>query len=102
MDRHPTTGSLRTHEVAVVGSRVAGAATALLLARQGIDVVLLDRADFPSDTLSTHAIARGGVVQLSRWGLLDRVLDSGAPPIHHVSFTHPAGRLDRVVKAASG
>ena len=46
------------HDVVVVGARAAGAATALLLARLGHDVVLLDRADFPSDTLSTHQIAR--------------------------------------------
>ena len=43
----------------------------MLLARTGHDVVMVDRASFPSDTLSTHAIARGGVVQLHRWGLLD-------------------------------
>jgi flavin-dependent dehydrogenase len=73
-------------DVVVVGARCAGAATALLLARQGHDVLLVDRATFPSDTLSTHAIARGGVVQLARWGLLDAVMASGAPPIREVSF----------------
>ena len=56
-----------------------GAATALLLARAGHDVLLLDRASLPSDTTSTHALVRGGVVQLARWGLLDEVLASGAP-----------------------
>ena len=73
-------------EVIVVGARCAGAATAMLLARQGFDVLVVDRAVFPSDTLSTHAIARGGVVQLARWGLLDAVLESGAPPIREVTF----------------
>ena len=62
------------------------AATALLLARLGHDVVVVDRATFPSDTLSTHSIARSGVVQLRRWGLLDAVLASGAPAIRQVSF----------------
>src|SRR4029079_11195817 len=45
----------------------ARAATALLLARAGHDVLLLDRATLPRDTTSTHALARGGVVQLHRW-----------------------------------
>ena len=67
------------HDVVVVGARSAGAATAMLLARQGHDVALVDRATFPSDTLSTHALSRGGVVQLARWGLLDQVVASGAP-----------------------
>jgi 2-polyprenyl-6-methoxyphenol hydroxylase-like FAD-dependent oxidoreductase len=74
------------HDVVVVGARCAGAATAMLLARLGHDVVLVDRARLPSDTLSTHGIARGGVVQLARFGLLDAVLDSGAPAVRAVVF----------------
>src|SRR5688500_1004877 len=74
------------HDVVVVGARAAGAATARLLARAGHDVVVLDRAQLPSDTTSTHSLVRGGVVQLSRWGLLDDVLDSGAPPVRSVLF----------------
>lgn len=77
------------HDVVVVGSRCAGAATAMLLARQGHDVALVDRSCFPSDTLSTHAISRAGIVQLNRWGLLDDVLASGAPAIRSVSFHTP-------------
>ncbi|HYZ99366.1 MAG TPA: NAD(P)/FAD-dependent oxidoreductase [Acidimicrobiales bacterium] len=90
------------HDVAVVGARVAGAATALHLARMGHDVVVLDRAHLPSDTLSTHAISRSGVVQLARWGLLDAVLASGAPAIRQVTF-HAAGEsITRRVKARAG
>jgi flavin-dependent dehydrogenase len=74
------------HDVVVVGSRAAGAATALLLARAGHDVVAVDRAQLPSDTTSTHSLVRGGVVQLSRWGLLEDVLDSGAPAVRSVLF----------------
>jgi 2-polyprenyl-6-methoxyphenol hydroxylase-like FAD-dependent oxidoreductase len=74
------------HDVVVVGARCAGAATAMLLARQGLDVLIVDRADFPSDTLSTHGIARGGVVQLARWGLLDEVLATEVPKIQTVTF----------------
>jgi flavin-dependent dehydrogenase len=89
-------------DVVVVGSRVAGAATALLLARAGHDVVLVDRTRHPSDTLSTHAIARGGVVQLARWGVLDAVVATGAPEIREVSFHTDAGVIRRTVKAMAG
>ena len=73
-------------DVVVVGARCAGAATAMLLARRGYRVTVVERAQFPSDTLSTHGIARGGVVQLARWGLLDAVLASGAPAIREATF----------------
>src|SRR5437773_171671 len=76
----------RRHDVVVVGARAAGAATALLLGRLGYDVVLVDHAAFPADTVSTHQLARPGVVQLNRWGLLPAVLASGAPAIRNVTF----------------
>lgn len=90
------------HDVVVVGARAAGAATAMLLARLGHDVVLLDRAVFPADTLSTHQIARTGVVQLHRWGLLQAVLDSGAPAIRTVTFATPDESVTREIKLKSG
>src|SRR5215207_3113919 len=97
-----TPKSQRVADVVVVGARCAGAATAMLLARNGHDVVALDRMTFPSDTLSTHAFSRGGVVQLSRWGLLPRVLASGAPAIHEVSL-HVGGEvLTRTLKERGG
>lgn len=90
------------HDVVIVGARAAGAATALLLARLGHDVVVVDRTVFPADTLSTHQIARPGVVQLHRWGLLDAVLDSGAPAIREVSFDAAGEIVRRTVKDKSG
>ena len=62
------------HDVVVVGARAAGAATALLLARAGLDVLVVDRSRYGADTLSTHALMRAGVIQLHRWGLLDAVI----------------------------
>jgi flavin-dependent dehydrogenase len=91
-----------TVDVVVVGARCAGAATAMLLARAGHDVVVVDRAAFPSDTISTHAIARGGVVQLRRWGLLDAVVDSGAPEIRRVEFHAGSEPTVRTVKDRHG
>jgi 2-polyprenyl-6-methoxyphenol hydroxylase-like FAD-dependent oxidoreductase len=90
-------------DVVVVGARCAGAATALLLARMGHRVTMVDRASFPSDTLSTHALSRGGMVQLARWGLLDRVMASGTPAIRRIRF-FVAGRdvVDRTITPRSG
>jgi 2-polyprenyl-6-methoxyphenol hydroxylase-like FAD-dependent oxidoreductase len=90
------------YDVVVVGSRCAGAATAMLLARAGHRVALVDRTTLPSDTLSTHGIARGGVVQLSRWGLLDTVLAGGAPPSRRVTFGVDGELTVRAIKDRAG
>ena len=74
------------YDAIVVGARAAGSPTAMLLARKGYRVLLLDRASFPSDTLSTHYIHQPGVARLERWGLLDRLAESGCPPIRAMSF----------------
>lgn len=69
------------YDAIVVGARCAGASTAMLLARKGYRVLLVDKAAFPSDTLSTHYIHQPGVAKLHRWGLLEKVAASGCPPI---------------------
>lgn len=61
-------------------------ATALLLARQGLRVLTIDRGRYGSDTVSTHALMRAGVVQLSRWGVLDGIRAAGTPVIRTTSF----------------
>lgn len=91
------------HDVVVVGGRVAGASTAMLLAREGVRVALLDRAAYGADTLSTHGMLRGGVVQLSRWGLLDEVRAAGTPPIRQTQFHYADGETTRVsIRAGAG
>jgi flavin-dependent dehydrogenase len=90
------------YDVIVVGSRCAGAATAMLLAGQGHDVLVVDRAELPSDTLSTHAIGRSGVVQLKRWGLLDEVLASGAPAIREIIVHVDGERIERTINEHAG
>ena len=74
------------YDAIVVGARCAGSPTAMLLARKGHRVLVVDRATFPSDTLSTHLLHPPGVAALARWGLLDRVVATGCPPIHTYSF----------------
>lgn len=76
----------RGYDVIVVGARVAGAATAMLLARQGLRVLAVDRARFPSDTLSTHQVQVPGVARLRRWDLLAPLTGTGTPPTRQVRF----------------
>ncbi|MGK5172085.1 NAD(P)/FAD-dependent oxidoreductase [Geodermatophilus sp. CPCC 205761] len=73
-------------DVVVVGARAAGASTAMLLARAGLRVLCVDRARYGSDTVSTHALMRAGVLQLSRWGLLDAIREAGTPPVRRTVF----------------
>jgi 2-polyprenyl-6-methoxyphenol hydroxylase-like FAD-dependent oxidoreductase len=74
------------YDAIVVGARCAGAPTAMLLARRGRRVLLLERAAFPRDTLSTHYIHQSGTARLARWGLLDRLAATGCPPIRRYRF----------------
>jgi flavin-dependent dehydrogenase len=76
----------KPYDVIIVGARCAGSPTAMLLARQGHSVLLLDRGTFPSDTLSTHVIHAPGIAALERWGLLEEVKSTGCPPIETYSF----------------
>jgi 2-polyprenyl-6-methoxyphenol hydroxylase-like FAD-dependent oxidoreductase len=76
----------REYNVIVVGARCAGSATAMLLARKGYSVLAVDRASFPSDTISTHLVHRPGVEALDRWGLLDPVVATNCPPIDTYFF----------------
>ena len=76
----------KTYDAIVVGARVAGSPTAMLLARKGYDVLLVDRATFPSDTISTHLVHPPGVAALKRWGLLDKVLATACPAIDTYAF----------------
>jgi len=70
-----------SYDAIAVGARCAGSPTAMLLARRGYRVVLVDRAAFPSDTLSTLIIHAPGIAALQRWGLLGDVVASGCPPV---------------------
>jgi 2-polyprenyl-6-methoxyphenol hydroxylase-like FAD-dependent oxidoreductase len=75
-----------TYDAIVIGARCAGSPTAMLLARKGYRVLLLDKATFPSDTMSTHLVHPPGVAALKRWGLLERLEATGCPPVETYSF----------------
>jgi flavin-dependent dehydrogenase len=74
------------YDAIIVGARCAGSPTAILLARKGYRVLLVDRTAFPHDTISTHLIWPPGVARLKRWGLLANIVASGAPPFRQVAF----------------
>lgn len=72
------------YDAIVIGARVSGAPTAMLLARKGHRVLLLDRSTFPSDTVSTHMITVEGSARLRNWGLLGQVAASGCPAVTNI------------------
>jgi flavin-dependent dehydrogenase len=74
------------YDAIIVGARCAGSPLAMLLARKGYRVLLLDKATFPSDTVSTHHIHQPGVARLKRWGLLEKVRASNCPPTTEIRF----------------
>ena len=75
------------HDAIVVGARVAGSTTAMLLARRGLRVLLVDRAVFPSDTVCAHRLAPVAVAVLESCGLLDRVVATGCPAAERTAVT---------------
>lgn len=84
------------YDCVIVGARSAGAGTALLLARHGL------RGRYGTDTLSTHALMRGGVMQLARWGVLPRVQAAGTPPVRRATFLYSGASLSVPVKPRDG
>ncbi|HEX7077339.1 MAG TPA: NAD(P)/FAD-dependent oxidoreductase [Candidatus Eisenbacteria bacterium] len=77
---------MKRYDAIIVGARCAGSPTAMLLARKGYQVLAVDKASFPSDTISTHLVHPPGVAALRRWGLLDRLVATGCPPIDTYRF----------------
>jgi flavin-dependent dehydrogenase len=90
------------YDVVVVGARAAGAATAMLLARRGLSVLAVDRGAYGTDTLSTHALMRAGVLQLARWGLLDRIEAEGTPRVRRTVFHYADEVVDIPIKPKGG
>jgi len=90
------------YDAVIVGARCAGASTAMLLARAGAKVLVVDRQLYGTDTVSTHAMMRAGVVQLDRWGVLDRVMAEGTPRIEETTFYYGAESVRVAIKPEHG
>lgn len=89
------------YDAIIVGARAAGSPLAMLLARKGHRVLLVDRARFPSDTISTHHIHQPGVARLKRWGLLGKVRASNVPATRDIIFDVGAFALRGTPPAAA-
>ena len=77
------------YDTVIVGARLAAPPPPCSSPAMGIKSCWSTSASVGSDTLSTHALLRGGVLQLHRWGLLDAVISAGTPPIHSARFLYP-------------
>ena len=93
---------MHDYDVVVVGARAAGAATAMLLARQGLRVLLVDRDRYGADTLSTHALMRGSVLLMSQWGVLEHIVAAGTPAIRQTKFHYGADTMTVTLKPTMG
>ena len=82
------------YDAIVVGARCAGSPLAMLLARQGHRVLVLDRTALPADTVSTHYLQQYGLSRLQRWGLLDEVLATGVTPITNMTVSFGDAAID--------
>jgi flavin-dependent dehydrogenase len=69
------------YDAIVIGARCAGAVTAMLLARHGHRVLLLERGVIPSDVHRGHFIHKHGPKRLADWGLLERIVGTNCPPL---------------------
>jgi flavin-dependent dehydrogenase len=90
------------YDAVIVGARCAGAATAFLLASSGAKVLVVDRQAYGSDTLSTHALMRGAVFQLSRWGVLPEIVAAETPPIRATTFHYGREAIRVAIKPEHG
>jgi 2-polyprenyl-6-methoxyphenol hydroxylase-like FAD-dependent oxidoreductase len=90
------------YDVIIAGARCAGASTAMLLARSGLRVLAADPDPPGKDTLSTHALMRGGVLQLHRWGVLGGVQAAGTPPIRTTTFHYGDEAIEIAIKPRDG
>jgi menaquinone-9 beta-reductase len=91
-----------SYDALIVGARCAGAATAMLMARNGLRVLAIDRAGYGTDTTSTHALMRGGVLQLHRWGILPRLQTVGTPAVRETTFHYGDDAVTVAIRSADG
>lgn len=92
----------KRYDALVVGARCAGAATAMLMARRGLTVLAIDRGGYGTDTLSTHALMRGAVLQLHRWGVLPRIVEMGTPAVRSTTFHYGEETIALPIKPVHG
>jgi len=95
-----TTQPQKRYDTVIIGARCAGASLAMLLAQRGQHVLAIDRSKYGTDTVSTHALMRAGVEQLTRWGVLNDLLAAGTPPIRNMAFHYGDTSIALPIKSA--
>jgi 2-polyprenyl-6-methoxyphenol hydroxylase-like FAD-dependent oxidoreductase len=76
--------SAEGHDAVIVGARCAGSTLALALAKEGLDVLVVDRDKLGSDTLSTHAFFPNTIARFEDLGVLERMnAEHALRPMHH-------------------
>jgi 2-polyprenyl-6-methoxyphenol hydroxylase-like FAD-dependent oxidoreductase len=90
------------YDAIIVGARCAGASTAMLLARAGMKVLAVDRSPAGADTVSTHALMRGGVFELHRWGVLPGIASARTPPVRTTTFHYGDEAIEIAIKPKDG
>lgn len=83
-----------SYDAIVVGARCAGASAALLLARRGAHVLLVEREPDPGDTISTHALMRPAITLLDAWGLLPEIAGTDTPSVRQARFVYGHETID--------
>ncbi|MEM9551037.1 MAG: NAD(P)/FAD-dependent oxidoreductase [Pseudomonadota bacterium] len=97
LNRHPRLDR-ESFDALVIGARVAGSAAALRLVQSGARVLIVDRAPVLDDTLSTHALLKPAIRLLSRWGVMDRLMQAGTPLAREVAFHYGSRVLPIPIK----
>ncbi|WP_425053601.1 NAD(P)/FAD-dependent oxidoreductase [Psychromarinibacter sp. S121] len=90
------------YDAIIIGARCAGASTAMLLARSGARVLVADHGQPGTDTMSTHALMRGAVFQLHKWGVLDAIRAEGTPAVRRTTFLYGSEEIDIDIRASGG
>jgi flavin-dependent dehydrogenase len=91
-----------TYDALVIGARCAGAAAAMLMARRGLRVLAVDRGDYGTDAMSTHALMRAGVLQLHRWGMLPKLAAAGTPAVRTATFHYGNDLVEIAIGSTHG
>src|SRR5262245_3521889 len=74
----------------------------MLLAEAGLDVLVVEQGAPGADTVSTLALMRAGVLQLSRWGVLDAIKAAGTPRIETTTFHYGDRAIEIRIKPREG
>jgi flavin-dependent dehydrogenase len=99
---HAIDGLKSSYDAVIVGARCAGSAVAMLLGQAGLDVLVVEQGSRGADTLSTLALMRAGVLQLSGWGLLDAIRAAGTPRIETTTFHYSGHWVEVRIKPRDG